>query len=292
MFKGSLVAIVTPFTKDNQFDKSAFEKLVKWHIDNGTHGLVPCGTTGESVNLSEDEQREVITSCINATDKKVPVIAGTGSNSTAKTIKATKVAEEVGADAALIVVPYYNKPSQEGLYQHFKAIHDATDIPIILYNVPSRTVTDISVETILRLSELPRINGIKDASPDLSRVLDIRNGLNRDDFCLLSGEDSTVAAYLNQGGDGCISVTANFLPKECSELHNAWQEKDMDKFNKFRDLLGPAHYIAFKEPSPAVPKYILAKLGKLENNIRLPMLPLSNDGIQEVDDISKSLGIL
>ncbi len=291
MFKGSFVALVTPFTKEDSFDKLAFEKLVEWHIENGTHGLVPCGTTGESVNLSDDEHKEIVKTCIEISDKRVPVIAGTGSNSTAKTIKATKTAEELGADAALIVVPYYNKPSQEGLYQHFKKIHDTTNIPIILYNVPSRTVTDISVETVLRLSKLPRIVGIKDASPDLSRVLDIRDGLKRDDFCLLSGEDATIAAYLNQGGDGCISVSANIAPKLCAELHNAWQAGDLAEFNRLRDLLGPIHDISFAEPSPAVPKYVLAKANKLENLIRLPMLPVTDAIKSKIDNVVKAIGL-
>ena len=210
MFKGSLVALITPF-RDGAVDETAFQEHVAWQIGQGTHGLVPCGTTGESPALEHDEQERLIALCVEVAKGRAPVIAGTGSNSTAHTIAATQAAKAAGADAALIVCPYYNKPTQEGLYQHFKAVHDSVDLPIIIYNIPGRSAVDMSNATMARLAKLPNIVGVKDATNDLARPLKMRVEIGQE-FCLLSGEDGTAVAYLAQGGDGCISVTANVAP--------------------------------------------------------------------------------
>ena len=215
MFKGSLVALITPF-QDGAVDETAFQEHVAWQIGQGTHGLVPCGTTGESPALEHDEQERLIALCVEVAKGRAPVIAGTGSNSTAHTIAATRAAKAAGADAALIVCPYYNKPTQEGLYQHFKAVHDAVDLPIIIYNIPGRSAVDMSNATMARLAKLPNIVGVKDATNDLARPLKMRVEIGQE-FCLLSGEDGTAVAYLAQGGDGVISVTANVAPRLCSD---------------------------------------------------------------------------
>src|ERR1700676_2766292 len=217
MFKGSLVALITPFRND-AVDETAFQEHVAWQIGQGTHGLVPCGTTGESPALEHDEQVRLITLCVEVARGRAPVIAGTGSNSTAHTIAATRAAKAAGADAALIVCPYYNKPTQEGLYQHFKAVHDATDLPIVIYNIPGRCAVDMSNATMARLAKLPNIVGVKDATNDLSRPTKMRIEVG-EDFAMLSGEDGTAVGFLAQGGNGCISVTANVAPALCSEMH-------------------------------------------------------------------------
>src|ERR1035437_8940927 len=251
-FKGSIVALVTPFRK-GKVDLDAFQRLVEWHIASGTHGLVPCGTTGETSTLHDAEHKRLIDACIEAANGRVPVIAGAGSNSTEKAVDLARYAEKSGADGILVVTPYYNKPTQEGLYQHYKAINDAANIPIIAYNVPGRTGVEISVETVIRLAGLKRLIGIKDASVDLSRPLQIRVALG-DDFLQLSGEDATVAAYLAQGGHGCISVTANVAPKLRADLHNYWQKKDYKNFERVRDACSPLHKNLFIESSPSPAK--------------------------------------
>lgn len=273
IFKGSMVALVTPFKK-GKVDIDAFQKLVEWHIASGTHGLVPCGTTGETPTLSEAEYERLIEACVEAADGRVPVLAGAGSNATERAVAKARFAEKSGVDGILVVTPYYNKPTQEGLYQHYKKMHDSCGLPIMLYNVPGRTGVDISTETVIRLGGLKRIAGIKDASPDLSRPLTLRVALG-DDFIQLSGEDATVAAYLAQGGHGCISVTANVAPKQCAALHNYWKAKDYKKFAKVRDSLLPLHKNLFTETSPAPVKYCLSKLGRISEELRLPMVPVS-----------------
>lgn len=288
-FHGSCVALVTPFKK-GKVDFDAFQKLVEWHIASGTHGLVPCGTTGETPTLSDSEHKSLIEACIEAAAGRVPVIAGAGSNATDKALELARFAEKSGADGILVVTPYYNKPSQEGMYQHYKTLNDKQGLPIILYNVPGRTGVELSVETVIRLGALKRIVAIKDASVDLSRPLQIRTALG-DSFIQLSGEDGTVAAYLAQGGHGCISVTANVAPKLCAQLHNSWQKKDYKTFAKVRDALMPLHKTLFAETNPAPAKYCLSKLGKIENSLRLPLLPVSASTRKLLDGAMKAAGI-
>ncbi len=287
--RGSIPALVTPF-KGGKVDAQAFVRLVDWQIESGSHGLVPCGTTGETPTLSTEEHLAVIKLCVTAARGRVPVIAGTGSNSTEKAIMLAKGAEKNGADAILVVTPYYNKPTQEGLYQHFKAVHDACGLPVILYNVPGRTGVEISVETVARLGALPRIVGIKDASVDLSRPLAIRRLLGPD-FIQMSGEDATVAAYLAQGGHGCISVTANVAPKLCADLHNCWAEGDMVRFGILRDRLLPLHKALFVETSPSPAKYCLSKLGMLGEELRLPLVPVTAATRKVLDTALRAVGV-
>jgi 4-hydroxy-tetrahydrodipicolinate synthase len=267
---GSLVALITPFS-DGKVDERAFQALVDWQIKEGTHGLVPCGTTGESPTLSHEEHRRLVELCVEVADRRVPVVAGTGSNSTAEAISLTQHAKAVGADAALVVTPYYNKPTQEGLYQHFKAIHDAADLPIIIYNIPGRSVIDMSVATMARLAALPNIVGVKDATADLARPLRTRVEIGPD-FIQLSGEDATATGFLAQGGVGCISVTANVAPRLCAEMHNAWNRGDMVEMARIRDLLMPLHHAMFVETSPAPVKYAAHLLGLCRPELRLPLV--------------------
>src|SRR5271155_1888813 len=243
MFSGSLVALITPF-RNGEVEETAFQELVAWQIGQGTHGFVPCGTTGESPALHDNEHRRVIALCVEAAKGKVPVIAGTGTNSTDHTIALTRQAKEAGADAALIVCPYYNKPTQEGLFHHFKAVHDAVALPIIIYNIPGRSAVDMTNATMARLAKLPNIVGVKDATNDLARPLRMRVDIG-DDFSLLSGEDGTAVAYLAQGGDGCISVTANVAPALCSAMHEAWQKGDVATVRKINQRLIPLHDALF-----------------------------------------------
>jgi len=288
-FHGSCVALVTPFKK-GKVDLDAFQKLVEWHIASGTHGLVPCGTTGETPTLSDSEHKSLIEACIEAAAGRVPVIAGAGSNATDKALELARFAEKSGADGILVVTPYYNKPSQEGMFQHYKTLNDKQGLPVILYNVPGRTGVELSVETVIRLGALKRIAGIKDASVDLSRPLQIRRALG-DDFIQLSGEDGTVAAYLAQGGHGCISVTANVAPKLCAQLHDSWAKKDWKTFARVRDALMPLHKTLFAETNPAPAKYCLSKLGKIENSLRLPLLPVSAPTRKLLDAAMKEAGV-
>lgn len=291
MFKGSITALITPFTADGAVDEKAFQDFVQWQIDQGTHGLVPVGTTGECPTLTHDEHKRVVELCIEVAKGKVPVIAGTGSNSTHETIDFTRAAEKSGADAALVVVPYYNKPSQEGLYQHYKAVHDATDIPIVIYNVPGRTIIDMSVETMARLAELPRVVGVKDATADLARPLKTRLAVGAD-FCQVSGEDATITAFLAQGGVGCISVTSNVAPALCAQLHNAWQAGDLDTVWALRDQLMPLHDALFCESSPVPVKYAVSLLGKCNHLLRQPLLPASPKAQETVRAAMVKAGVL
>jgi 4-hydroxy-tetrahydrodipicolinate synthase len=291
MFKGSITALITPFTADGAVDEKAFQNFVQWQIDQGTHGLVPVGTTGESPTLTHDEHKRVVELCIEVAKGKVPVIAGAGSNSTHETIDFTRAAEKSGADAALVVVPYYNKPTQEALYQHYKTVHDATDIPIVIYNVPGRTVVDMSVETMARLAELPRVVGVKDATADLVRPLKTRVALGAD-FCQLSGEDATITAFLAQGGVGCISVTSNVAPALCAQLHNAWQAGDLETVWTLRDQLMPLHDALFCESNPVPVKYAASLLGKCTNVLRQPLLPASAQAQETVRAALVKAGVL
>jgi 4-hydroxy-tetrahydrodipicolinate synthase len=271
MFKGSIVALITPFT-ENGVDEKAFQGFVDWQIREGTQGVVPCGTTGESPTLSHPEHERVIELCVEVARGRVPVIAGTGSNSTEEAISLTRHAKKAGADAALVVTPYYNKPTQEGLYQHYRAIHDAVELPIVIYNIPGRSVIDMSIDTMARLAELPRIVGVKDSTADLVRPLATRVRIGPE-FCQLSGEDATATAFLAQGGHGCISVTANIAPRLCAEMHNAWADGDLKRMVTARDRLMPLHRALFLETSPGPVKYGAKLLGLGGDHVRLPLVP-------------------
>lgn len=273
IFQGSVTALITPFT-NGRVDEAAFQRFVQWQIDQGSHGVVPCGTTGESPTLTHAEHRRVTELCIEVAKGKVPVIAGTGSNATEEAISLTRHAAEAGADAALVVTPYYNKPTQEGLYQHFKAISEATDIPILIYNIPGRSIVDMSVETMARVAKLPNIVGVKDATADLVRPAKTRAAIGRD-FAQLSGEDATVVPFLAQGGHGCISVTSNVAPRACADLHEAWRRRDLDAVVRINDRLMPLHQALFIEASPGPVKYAASLLGHCENRLRLPLVSVT-----------------
>ena len=274
MFFGSIPALITPFNK-SEVDYDSFQKIIEWSIEQGSHGFVPCGTTGESPTLSHDEHKKVVDVCIKIVDKRVPVIAGTGSNNTIEAIEFTKHAEESGADGALIVTPYYNKPTQEGLYLHYKKIAESTNLPIIIYNIPSRSIVDMSIETMIELSKIKNIIGVKDATNDLFRPLLTRTKIKKD-FCYLSGEDGTALAYLIQGGNGCISVTANIAPKLCSELHNHWKNKEIDKALQINLKLAKIHHALFIESSPGPVKYAAELLNLCSAETRLPIAPIKD----------------
>ncbi|MCA0245235.1 MAG: 4-hydroxy-tetrahydrodipicolinate synthase [Rhodospirillales bacterium SCN 65-16] len=291
MFTGSLVALITPF-KNGSVDEKGFEKFVAWQIAEGTDGLVPCGTTGESPTLSMEEHKRVIDICIQtAKGTGVPVIAGTGSNSTDEAIELTRHAKQAGADAAMLVVPYYNKPTQEGLFQHFKAVAEAVDIPILLYNVPPRTGGDMQVETVVRLSQVPNIIGIKDASYDMARPtltkLKAKKG-----FIQLSGEDASAVGFLAQGGDGCISVTANIAPRLCGDMHDAWKKRDLDKVFEIQDRLMPLHKALFVETSPGPVKYGAELLGQSAAKMRLPLVECTEATKKQVREAMIHAGLI
>ncbi len=290
MFKGSITALITPF-KNGEVDYAAFETLVEWQIESGTDALVPCGTTGESPTLSHDEHHIVVERCIAISKDRVPVIAGTGSNSTREAISLTLHAQKAGANAALVVTPYYNKPSQDGLYQHYKTLHDATNIPIIIYNIPGRSVIDMSVDTMCKLAELPRIVGVKDATGDLGRPLMMKNRLG-DSFCQLSGNDDTATGFLAQGGHGCISVTSNVAPALCAQMQDAWAAGNIADMVKARDLLAPIHKALFCETSPGPIKYAVSRLGIGSDEVRLPLVPASTSARKMVDDAMQFAGLL
>ena len=290
MFKGSIVALITPF-KNGKVDREAFQRLVDWQIKQGTDGLVPCGTTGESPTLSHEEHKLVVELCVEAAAKRVPVIAGTGSNNTAEAIDLAKHAKMVGADAQLTVTPYYNKPTQEGMYQHYKALHDAAELPIVIYNIPPRSVVDMSVETMARLAKLPRIVGVKDATMDLARPLKTRLACG-EKFSILSGEDATALALLAQSGDGCISVTANVAPRLCADLHEAWQKGDFAKARRLNELVMPLHDALFCETSPSPVKYAASLLGLATPDVRLPMVPATDNARKRVQAAMEHVGLI
>jgi len=291
MFKGVYTALITPFTAKGTVDEAAFQKFVEWQIGQGVHGLVPCGTTGESPTLTHDEHNRVIDLCVEVARGRVPVMAGTGSNSTDEAIMTTRHAKKAGADCVLVVAPYYNKPNQEGLYQHFKAINDAVDIPIILYNVPGRTIVDIKDETIARLAELPNIVGLKDATGDLARPYTLRAKLKKD-FCLLSGEDMTAVAFNVSGGQGCISVASNIMPKACAEVQEACLKKDYVSALTLHDRLVALNSVLFCETSPAPVKYAASLMGKCLANLRLPLVGVSESSQKEIEKILNNLRLL
>jgi len=272
-FHGSMPALVTPF-KDGDIDETAYRALIDWQIASGSHGLVPVGTTGESPTLSHEEHRRAVDICIDEARGRVPVIAGAGSNNTAEAMALAIHAERAGADAVLVVTPYYNKPTQEGLYQHFKAVNDAIGIPILIYNIPPRSVVDMSVDTMRRLSELPNIVGVKDATGDVGRVSRQRHAMGSD-FIQLSGEDMTALAAMAAGAHGCISVTANIAPELCAELMEAVFKSQWDHALKLQDRLTPLHAAIFAEPGVNGAKYALNLLGRVRNETRLPLLPVS-----------------
>jgi len=276
---GSITALVTPF-KDGAVDEASFRKFINWQIENGTHGLVPVGTTGESPTLSHKEHERVIEITVDEVRGRVPVIAGAGSNSTAEAIAFSRHAEQEGADAVLIVTPYYNKPTQAGMYAHFKAINDAIGIPILIYNIPARSVIDMSVDTMARLYELPNIVGVKDATANIARVSQQRRAMGPD-FLQLSGEDATALGFMAHGGHGCISVTANAAPRLCAELQNACLKGDYAAAVKVQDRLMPLHDSLFVETNPSPVKYAASVLGLMQEDVRLPLLPVT-EGTRKV----------
>src|SRR6185437_10902197 len=281
---------ITPF-RDGKVDEKAFQSFVDWQIGQGTEGVIPCGTTGESPTLSHAEHKRVVELCVEVAKGRVPVVAGTGSNSTAEAIDFTRHAKQAGADAALVVTPYYNKPTQEGLYQHYKAISEAVDLPIIIYNIPGRCVIDMSVASMARLAKLPNIIGVKDATVDLARPLRTRAAIGGD-FAMLSGEDVTALAFLAQGGDGCISVTANIAPRACADMHEAWQKGDAGRAMKINERLAPLHDALFCETSPAPVKYGASLLDKSTAEVRLPLVPASPEAQAKVLSAMRAAGVL
>ena len=284
MFKGSIVALITPF-KNNKLDEDCYISLINYHLKNDTAGLVPAGTTGESPTLSHEEHERVIELCVKESKGKIPVIAGTGSNSTEEAVSLTKYAEKVGANAALVVTPYYNKPTQEGLYQHFKSINDNCSIPIIIYNIPPRSVVDMSVDTMSRLFVLKNIIGVKDATGDLNRVDQQRKKMGPD-FIQLSGEDGTALDFNLRGGVGCISVTANVAPKLCSEFQEASTAKNnsnlLAKAKQINDKLIPLHKALFIESSPSPVKYAASLLNLCSDDVRLPLVKVTYETMKAV----------
>jgi 4-hydroxy-tetrahydrodipicolinate synthase len=289
-FKGSITALVTPF-KDGAVDEAAFRAFINWQIEEGTNGLVPVGTTGESPTLTHREHDRVVEICVQEARGRVPVIAGAGSNSTAEAVAFSQHAEKVGADAVLIVTPYYNKPTQEGLYQHYKAINDAIGIPILIYNIPGRSVIDMSVDTMARLYELKNIAGVKDATANLARVSLQRQAMGPD-FIQLSGEDATALGFMAHGGHGCISVTSNVAPRLCAEMQNACLKGDYASALRVQDRLMPLHTNLFIETSPAPVKYAVSVLGFMEDAVRLPMIPASDDTRQKVRSAMVHAGLI
>jgi 4-hydroxy-tetrahydrodipicolinate synthase len=290
MLKGSLVALITPFRK-GAVDEKGFQDFVQWQVGQGTHGLVPCGTTGESPTLSHAEHKRVVELCVEAAGKRVPVLAGAGSNCTEEAIDFTRHAKHAGATAALVVCPYYNRPTQEGLYQHFKAIHDAVDLPLFIYNIPIRSGVDMTVATMERLAKLPNIVGVKDSTNDLARPLRTRQAIGAD-FCMLSGEDATALAFNVQGGVGCISVTANVAPRACADMQEAWAKGDVARATKINDRLAALHDAMFCEASPAPVKYGASLLGKSTAEVRLPLVPASPEAQGRVQQAMRAAGLL
>ena len=288
-FKGSITALITPF-KNGELDERAFQQHVEWQIDQGTHGLVPVGTTGESPTLTHDEHKRVVELCIETAGGRVPVIAGTGSNSTAEAVELTRHAKEAGADGVLVVTPYYNKPTQEGLYLHFKAINDAIDIPIVIYNIPGRSVVDMTTETMARLFKLSNIAGVKDATANPARVSQQRAALGHD-FVQLSGEDATALAFMAHGGHGCISVTANVAPALCSAFQLACLGGDYKRALEIQDRLMPLHDALFVESNPGPVKYAAFKLGLCTEETRLPLAPISAASRRKVDEALAAVGL-
>ena len=289
-FRGSYTALVTPF-KNGAVDEAAFRSLVAWQIAEGSHGLVPVGTTGESPTLSHAEHMQIVEWCIDEAKGRVPVIAGAGSNSTKEAVSLAVHAEKAGANAVLVVTPYYNKPTQEGMYLHFKAVNDAIGIPIFIYNIPPRSVVDLSVETMTRLFELKNIAGVKDATANLARVSQQRHAMGPD-FIQLSGEDMTALAYMAAGGHGCISVVANIAPKACADLMTAVLKGDYAEALKIQDRLTPLHDAVFKEPGLAGAKHGLGLLGRIQEEVRLPLMTVTPPTGKVIRDAMVYAGLL
>ena len=291
MLRGSLTALITPFA-NGVVDEKAFSAFVDWQITEGSHGLVPVGTTGESPTVSHEEHRRVVEICVEVANKRVPVVAGAGSNSTAEAVSLARYAEDVGADAILTVVPYYNKPNQEGLFQHFSAVAGSTGLPVVLYSVPGRTIVDLTVETIARLREAhSNIIGVKDATADMGRASMQRAKLG-EDFILLSGEDMTALGFNAHGGTGCISVTSNIAPKLCSQFQEATLAGDYATALKLQDKLAPLHRTLFLEPNPTGVKYAAQRLGLCQNELRLPLVPISPATAEAIDGALAHAGLI
>jgi 4-hydroxy-tetrahydrodipicolinate synthase len=290
MFEGSITALITPMQSDGALDETALQALVNWQIEQGTSAVVPTGTTGESPTLTHREHRRVIDLVVAAADRRVRILAGTGSNSTAEAVETTRHARDSGVDAALVVTPYYNKPTQEGLYRHFMAIADAVDLPIVIYNIPGRSVVDMSVATMARLARHPNIIGVKDSTANLIRPLQIRAEIGPD-FIQLSGEDGTALAFLASGGIGCISVTANVAPRLCADMHAAWRAGDLRGAMAIQDRLLPLHEAMFIESNPVPVKYAASLLGLAGEFCRLPLAPLSEGSRAIVRTAVQGLGL-
>ncbi len=290
MFKGSMPALITPF-KNGKVDEDALKSLVEWHIAEGSHGLVPVGTTGESPTLSHEEHERVVEVVVKTAAGRVPVIAGAGSNNTVESIRFVQHAEKIGADAALVVTPYYNKPTQRGLIAHFTAIHDASNLPIIIYNIPPRSVVDMSPATMGELAKLPRIVGVKDATADITRVSTQRITCGND-FIQLSGEDASALGYNAHGGHGCISVSANIAPKLCSEFQEATLAGDYAKALELQDRLMPLHTAIFVEPGLVGAKYGLSLLGKCTEEVRSPLTGLLPETKAQIKDAMRHAGLI
>ena len=290
MFQGSIPALITPF-KNGNIDYESFYKIIEWSLSEGSHGFVPCGTTGESPTLSHQEHIKVVDECVRIVDKRVPVIAGTGSNNTVEAIEFTNHAEKSGVDAALVVTPYYNKPTQEGLQAHFKKIAESTSLPIIIYNIPGRSIVDMTVDTMSVLSNISNIVGVKDATNDLFRPLLTQTKIQKD-FCYLSGEDGTALAYLAQGGQGCISVTANIAPKLCSDMQNLWRERKINLAQDINIKLSKIHHVLFIESSPGPVKYAAELLNLCSAETRLPLVSIKDSTKALVKECLVEIGLI
>jgi len=290
MFQGSIPALITPF-KNGNIDYESFYKIIEWSLSEGSHGFVPCGTTGESPTLSHQEHIKVVDECVRIVDKRVPVIAGTGSNNTVEAIEFTNQAEKSGADAALVVTPYYNKPTQEGLQAHFKKIAESTSLPIIIYNIPGRSMVDMTIDTMSVLSNISNIVGVKDATNDLFRPLLTQTKIQKD-FCYLSGEDGTALAYLAQGGQGCISVTANIAPKLCSDMQNLWRERKINLAQDINFKLSKIHHVLFVESSPGPVKYAAELLNLCSAETRLPLVSIKDSTKALVKECLVEIGLI
>ena len=290
MFQGSIPALITPF-KNGNIDYESFYKIIEWSLSEGSHGFVPCGTTGESPTLSHEEHIKVVDECVRIVDKRVPVIAGTGSNNTVEAIEFTNHAEKSGVDAALVVTPYYNKPTQEGLQAHFKKIAESTSLPIIIYNIPGRSIVDMSIDTMSVLSNISNIVGVKDATNDLFRPLLTQTKIQKD-FCYLSGEDGTALAYLAQGGQGCISVTANIAPKLCSDMQNLWRERKINLAQDINIKLSKINHVLFVESSPGPVKYAAELLNLCSAETRLPLVSIKDSTKALVKECLVEIGLI
>ena len=290
MFNGSFIAIVTPF-KNGKFDEKAYGDLIEWHIAQGSHGIVPCGTTGEASTLDFDEHFRVIEVAVRAANKRIPVIAGTGANSTDEAILITRKAEKLGADGALVVTPYYNKPTQEGIFLHFKAVAEAVEFPIILYNVPGRTAVNMLPSTVARLSEVRNIVGIKEATGDMKQASELIR-LCGDRFSVISGDDFTTFPMLALGGKGAISVTANIVPRDSADMFNAWEKGDIAKARQLHYKMEPLNAAMFIETNPIPVKTALALMGKLDEDFRLPLCPMSPPNKEKLSAVLKDAGLI